>query len=73
MGGEVERGLTYENQGGIEVFVVLPDIVRVILGRLFLVRRIEVETGVVGLDGLKKHSESILEAMSVERPATQPT
>jgi len=73
MGSEDEGGLTYENQGGIEILVVLPDIVRVIFSCLFLVRCIEVKTGVVGLDGLKEYPESILEAMSVERPTTQPT
>jgi hypothetical protein len=54
--------VTYENQGGIEVLVVLLDVVRVILGRLPLVHRVEIETGVVVLDGLEEHSESILEA-----------
>jgi len=72
VGSEKKKEPTHENQGGIEVLVVLPDIVRVVFGCLFLVRRIEVETGVVALDRLKEHPESILEATSVQRPATQP-
>lgn len=73
MGGETKKELTHEDQGGIEVLVVLPDIIRVIFSCFFLVRRIEVETGVVALDRLKEHPESILEALPVQRPATQPT
>ena len=65
-----QKELTHKNQGGIEVLVVLPDIVRVIFSRLFLVRSIEVEACVVTLDGLEEHPESILEAMSVRRSAT---
>ena len=41
----------YEYQGGIEVLVVLLDILHIVLGRLLLVYRIEIEAGVVGLDG----------------------
>jgi len=59
--------MTYEDQRGVEVFVVLLDIVRVILGRLLLVHRIEIETGVVVLDRLEERPESILEAMFVQR------
>ena len=70
MGGEIKKELTDENQGGIEVLVVLPDIIRVIFSCLFLVCRIEVESGVVALDRLKEHSESILEAIFVQRSAT---
>ena len=57
-----ERHTTYKNQGGIEVLVVLLDIVGVVLGRLPLVHCVEVETSVVILDGLEERSESILEA-----------
>jgi len=70
MDSENERWVTYENQGGVEVLIVLPDIVRVIFSCLLFVRRIEVEAGVVGLDRWKEGSESILEAVSVQRPAT---
>jgi len=45
-----ERYTTYENQGSVEVLVILLDVVRVILGRFPLVHRVEIETGVVVLD-----------------------
>ena len=61
--------VTHENQGGIEVLVILLDIVHIVLHRLSLVHRIEVDAGVVGLDGLEERSESILEAGSVQRSA----
>ena len=65
------RTVTHENQRGIEVLVVLLDVVRVIFGGLSLVHRIEVEPRVVVLDGLEERSESILETMSVQRSAIQ--
>jgi len=46
----IELSTTYENQGGIEVFIILLDIVRVVLGRLLLVHRVEIEAGIVVLD-----------------------
>ena len=58
--------ITYEDQGGIEVLVVLLDIVCIIFGRLLLVHSVEIETGVVVLDGLEECSESILEATFVQ-------
>ena len=71
--GESEpRRMTYENQGGVEVLVILPDIVCIVLCCLPLVHRIEVESGVIALDRLKERSEGILEARSVQRPATEP-
>ena len=62
-----ERRTTYKNQGGIEVLVVLLDIVGVVLGRLPLVHRVEVQTSVVVLDRLEECSESILETMDGKR------
>jgi len=59
--------MTYEDQGGVEVLVVLLDVVRIILDRLLLVHRVEIETGVVVLDGLEECPESILEATFVQR------
>ena len=56
------RRRTHEYQGGVEILVILLDIVSIVLGRLPLVHRVEVEAGVVGLDGLKERSESILKA-----------
>jgi len=58
---------TYEDQGGVEVLVVLLDVVRVILDCLLFVDRVEIETGIVILDGLEECSESILEAAIVQR------
>ena len=59
----------YEYQGGIEVVVVLLDVVRIVLGRLPLVHGVEVEAGIVGLDGLEESPESILEAASAQHSA----
>ena len=53
--------MTHENQGSVEVLVVLLDIVGIILGGLLLVHRIEIKTGIVVLDGLEEGSESIPE------------
>ena len=53
---------THKNQGDIEVLVEFLDIVRIVLRRLPLVHRIEVEAGIVILDRLEIRSESILYA-----------
>ena len=47
-GGSQERtvGTTYEDQGGVEVLVVLLDVVCIILDRLPLVHRVEIEARV---------------------------
>ena len=63
--------MTHENEGGIEVLVILLDIVHIVLGCLLLVYRVEVETGVVLLDGLEEYSESFLETARSQRPATR--
>jgi hypothetical protein len=63
------RWVTHEYQGGVEVFVVLLDIIHIVVGRLPLVNRIEIESRIVGLDGLKKRSESVLKATFPQRPA----
>jgi len=69
LGGPWERTTkaAYEDQGGVEVLVVLLNIVCVILDRLLLVHGVEIETGVIVLDGLEEYSESILKAMFVQR------
>ena len=66
-----ERHMAHENQGGIEVLVVLLDVVGVVLGRLPLVHCVEVKTRIVVLDGLEERSESILEATFVQRHAAR--
>ena len=48
--------MTHENQSGIEVFIVLLDVVHVVLRRLFLVYGVEIEAGIVVLDWEKKCS-----------------
>jgi len=63
--------VTYEYQGGAEVPIVLIDVVGIVLGRLPLVHRVEVDARIIGLDGLEKGSESILEAGSDQRSAAQ--
>ena len=60
---------THKNQSGVEVLVILLDIVRIVLHRLPLVHRVEVEARVVGLDGLEERSECILEATDVQQSA----
>ena len=65
--------MTDKYQGGIEVLVVLLDVVRIILGRLPLVHRVEVEAGIICLDGLEEGSQSVLEAAPRQRSATQAT
>ena len=61
--------MTHKDERGIKVLVVLLDIVCIILGCLLLVYSVEVETGVVMLDGLEEHSESFLETVPFKRPA----
>ena len=62
------RWAAYEYQGGIEVLVVLLDVVGIVLGCLPLVHCVEVYARIVGLDRLEEGSESILEAESVNGP-----
>ena len=57
--------MTHKNQGSVKVFVILLNVVRIVLGRLPLVHRIEIETSIVILDRLEESSESILEAALV--------
>jgi len=65
--------MTYENKRSVEVLVIFLHVVHIILNRFLLVHRIEVEASVVVFDGLEECSESILEATSFQRPATQST
>ena len=46
--------MTHKYQGGIEVLVILLDTIGIVLNCLPLVHRIEVEAGIIGLDGGKK-------------------
>ena len=65
--------VAHENQCGIEVFVVLLDVIGVILHRLSLVHVVEVEAGIICLDGLEERSESILETVPAQRSTMQTT
>jgi len=65
-----ELHTTYENEGSVEIFVVFLDVVSVVLGRLLLVHRVEVEASIVVLDRLEERSECILEATSFQRSTT---
>ena len=56
--------MTHENQGGVEVFIVLLDVVSVVFGCLLLVGGVEVDTRVFALDGLQERPESVLDAGS---------
>ena len=67
------RWAAYKYQGGIEVLVVLLDVVGIVLGRLPLVHGVEVEARIAGLDWLEESSESILEAASGQQLATEAT
>jgi len=44
---------THENQGGVEVLVVFLHVLGVVFHRLSLVHGVEVELGIVVLDGLE--------------------
>ena len=58
-------GRTHENQGGVKIFIVLFHVLGVILGRLSLVHGVQIELGIVALDGLEAHPQSLLDAMWV--------
>ena len=53
---------TYEYQRRVEIFVVFLDVVRIVLGRLPLVHGVEVNAGVICLDGRDETSESVVDA-----------
>ena len=60
---KLRKLVTYENQGGIEILVVLVQVLGVILHSLSFVHRIEIELGVVIFDGLEVDPEGLLDAM----------
>ena len=60
---KLRKLVTYENQGGIEILVILVQVLGVILRSLSLIHRIEIEFGVVILDGLEVDPEGLLDAM----------
>ena len=62
--GAIEEWATHENEGGVEVFIILLDVVGVMVSCLLLVDGVEVNTRVIALDGLQERSESVLYARS---------
>jgi len=54
---------THENQGGVEILVVLLHVFGVILHRLSFVHCVEIELGVVVLDWLEVHPKGLLDAV----------
>ena len=61
--GKVKNAETHENQGGIEILVVLVHVLGVVLHSLSFIHRIEIELGVIVLDGLEVDPEGLLDAM----------
>ena len=47
---------THENQGGVEVFIVLLHVFGIVLRRLSFVHGVEIKIGIVVLDRLEVHS-----------------
>jgi hypothetical protein len=54
---------THENQGGVEILVVLLHVLGVVLRCLSFVHGVEIELGVVVLDRLKVLPQSLLDAV----------
>jgi len=53
---------THENQGGVEIFIVVLHVFGVVLGHLPFVHGVEIDFGVIVLDGLEEHPEGVLDA-----------
>ena len=62
--------MTHENERSIEVLFILLDVVHIVLGRLPLVHGVEVDTGIIGLDGLEERSQSVLDAAPGQQSTT---
>ena len=52
---------THENQGDVEIFIVLHYIFGIVLRRLLLVHGVEIEVGVIVLDWLEVHAQGLLD------------
>ena len=63
--------MTHENERGIEVLFIFLDVFYVVLGCLPLVHGVEVDTGIIGLDGLEERSQSVLDATPGQQSTTQ--
>ena len=64
---------TDEDQGDVDILVVLPHVFGIVLERLLLVHGVEIKFGIVVLDGLEIHSQSLLDADGGIVSALQPT
>ena len=58
-----KQGGTHENQGGVEIFVVLLHVLGIVFDRLSPVHGVEIELGVIVLDGLEVHPQGLLDAV----------
>ena len=54
---------THENQGGVDVLIVLLHVFRIVLRRLSFVHGIEIDSGIVVLDRYEEHSQGLLETI----------
>ena len=60
---KVKNVETHENQGGIEILIVLVHVLCVVFHGLSFIHRIEIELGVVVLDGFEVSPEGLFNAM----------
>ena len=65
----MNRQSTYEYQCCVEILVVFLDVVRIVLGRFPLVHGVEVNAGVICLDGRDEVSQNVMDAGSGQRTA----
>jgi hypothetical protein len=61
--GDSWNAETHENQGGIEILIVLRHVFGIVLCRLSLVHGVEIELGVIVLDRLEVHAQGLLDAL----------
>ena len=54
---------THENQGCVKILVVFLHILGIVFHRLAFVHSVEIELGVVALNRLEVHPESLLDAV----------
>ena len=54
---------THEDQGGVEILVVLLHVVGIVLRCLSFVHRVEVKPRVIVLDRLEEHPQGLLDAI----------
>ena len=58
-----EKAETHENQGGVEILIVLMYVLGIVLRRLSLIHGVEVKLGIIVLDGLEVHPQGLLDAI----------